>query len=194
MPKNPELSKKEKREIRNAKKLEKRSRSNERLIESIPPRTDKPLVSEYDPNPENGPYLPEGGFNYRDYIFLWSADYSDVEGEWSWGELRQWSAEEFNKTIKPSMKAHESDSWQIVCNKTYNGSGSSRKPIYVEGIPIDRMDDEACERWKKDLTLYQYDPARFRVGTNKRIWGFRHLNCFFLVWYERNHKIYPLDG
>jgi hypothetical protein len=50
---------------------------------------------------------------------------------------------------------------------------------------------EARARWAA-LELDQFDTAyRFRLGGTKRAWGFQHGSHFYLVWYERLHKIYP---
>jgi hypothetical protein len=33
---------------------------------------------------------------------------------------------------------------------------------------------------------------RLRLGSNRRIWGVRIQHHFYMVWYERSHKICPI--
>jgi len=34
---------------------------------------------------------------------------------------------------------------------------------------------------------------RFRLGNLPRLWGFRIVNEFYLLWYDPKHEIYPIE-
>ncbi len=34
---------------------------------------------------------------------------------------------------------------------------------------------------------------RFRLGSRKRLWGFRHEATFHVVWWDDEHKVYPTE-
>ncbi len=34
---------------------------------------------------------------------------------------------------------------------------------------------------------------RFRLGSRKRLWGFREESVFYVVWWDPNHKVYPTE-
>jgi uncharacterized phage-associated protein len=51
---------------------------------------------------------------------------------------------------------------------------------------------EAQNRWI-EIGLEEYDTAfRFRFANTVRAWGVRLEGHFYLVWWERHHKIYPV--
>ncbi len=37
------------------------------------------------------------------------------------------------------------------------------------------------------------DLFRFRLGNLPRLWGFRIVNVFYLLWYDSEHEIYPIQ-
>lgn len=131
--------------------------------------------------------------NYKNYFFSWCTTHSDTSGDWSWIEARQWSDKEYSQTINPHMNAHNNDSWNDVENKTYNGKGHFRKRRN-KYQPLDSLCVEAQQRWLELELLSQFEELfRFRLGSYKRIWGIRIQHHFYLVWYERKHKICPMD-
>ncbi len=50
-------------------------------------------------------------------------------------------------------------------------------------------------RWMKDLALEQkYDTVfRFRLGGKRRLWGFVVQRISMSFWWDRSHRIYPVD-
>lgn len=54
------------------------------------------------------------------------------------------------------------------------------------------IDEGAIERWV-ELGFEEFDTIfRFRLGNKKRAWGIELQGHFFMIWYERHHKIYEI--
>jgi hypothetical protein len=55
-------------------------------------------------------------------------------------------------------------------------------------ILADEAQYRAAELEKFSDTIF-----RFRLGSTKRLWGFRVVNHFEVIWYDPNHEIYPTE-
>ncbi|MCL2913027.1 hypothetical protein L2725_04405 [Shewanella corallii] len=122
----------------------------------------------------------------------WCTKLSDLEGDWEWGEPRQWSEDEWEDEILRELGALSKLTWsEIAKMETGEGKRKKRRKRH-HPQPISSIIPEAQERWK-ELDLEQFDTSyRFRLGGAKRAWGFQCGAHFYLVWYERNHQIYPV--
>ncbi len=130
--------------------------------------------------------------NYKNNYFYWTDNHSDLLGNWSWHEPRQWSAAEYNK-IKSHMDSHKNNSWGQVEAMTYSGKHKIRK-LLNKYQNLSSICCEARNRWLSLKFLSQFEELfRMRLGDKKRIWGIRNQHYFFVVWYERNHQICPID-
>lgn len=130
--------------------------------------------------------------NYKNTYFQWCSTKSDVVDSWSWGESRQWSQVENSELIEPHMNSHLNNSWGEIESRTYNGKGGLRK-LLNKYQPLDSICDEAQQRWSNLDLISQFDELfRLRLGSDRRIWGIRIQHHFYLVWYEREHKICPI--
>jgi len=185
-------SKKDARLQRNLEKLSNIKSKNARLCESIEIK-DKHIRSQAPPDLTKLPRSTSPD-NYKNYYFSWSDTHSDVDGCWGWNEPRQWSDEEYTQTIKPNMDSYNNDSWNDVENKTYSGRQKYRS-LLNKYQSVDSLCDEAQKRWVNLELLSQFEELfRFRLGSYKRIWGIRIQYHFYMVWYERCHKICPIPG
>lgn len=100
---------------------------------------------------------------------------------------------EYTGRIKPHMDSHNNNSWIEVENKKYNARRGFRK-LLNKYQNLGSICGEARRRWLNLELLSQFEELfRMRLGTDRRIWGVRIQHYFYLVWYERNHKICPLD-
>jgi hypothetical protein len=118
----------------------------------------------------------------------WCTTQSDLEGIWSWGEPRAWSQDEWETEINPKFREYEKQKWAEI---DAHNSGTGHKMHHEQEVHT--LTKEAQERWI-EKNLEQFETAfRFRLGGKKRAWGYRLQAHFHLVWWERNHKIYPLD-
>lgn len=119
----------------------------------------------------------------------WCHTRADTKDHWSWGEPRAWTDQEWGEVISPMLNHLAQLTWQEIdaCN-----SGSGHKMHH--GHELSDLIDEAQERWL-ELDLEQFDSVfRFRIGGQRsRAWGFILQAHFHLVWWDREHLIYPTD-
>ncbi|WP_016952253.1 hypothetical protein [Anabaena sp. PCC 7108] len=136
--------------------------------------------------------------DYNNHYFSWCVSKADLEGVWSWGEARKGEKEEYLDNIKSHLQSLNNNSWKEVETQTYNGASNYRK-IVNKSQALNSICEEAQERWKdhwKDIeTSSQFEELfRLRSGTSRRIWGVRVQHHFFAVWYEKHHKICPIES
>ncbi len=130
--------------------------------------------------------------NYKEYQLTWCTSQADLLGRWKWGEYRQWTALEYDQIIHPHMDSQTSSCWNEIETRTYSGKNKVRK-LLNKYQQVDSLCKEAQKRWLELDDLAQFEELfRFRIGTDRRIWGIRIDAHFFLVWYERNHRICPV--
>lgn len=121
----------------------------------------------------------------------WCHAKSDQVGQWTWGDPRAWTDEEWNVTIQPNLDHLSKLSWKEI-EQMSSGSGRRRKTHHSH--EIEDLVGEAQRRWV-EIGLEQFDKIfRFRIGGQKcRAWGFIVQAHFHLVWWDRTHKIFPTD-
>lgn len=187
-----DLSKKEARLRRKIEKLAKNREKNVRLSSNIQVK-DKFVRSSVTPRLEKMPLAADPD-NYKKHYFSWCDEHSDTAGQWSWGEDRQWSDNEYAGTISPHMNSYINCSWGELERQTYDGKKRFRK-LLNKYQPLDSICNEARDRWLSLDTVSEFDRLfRFRLGSYKRIWGVRIQHHFFMIWYERFHRICPIDN
>ncbi len=121
------------------------------------------------------------------FCMSWCARSSDCEGEWSWGEQRQWNDSEWTDDILMSMNHLEGLDWKEIQSM----SSDTGHLMHHDHDILDLCDD-AVQRWV-ELELDQFETVfRFRLGNKKRAWGIEKGGHFYLIWWERNHRIYPV--
>lgn len=187
------MQKKSKKELRLERALAKHKKQqvkNIRLNCSVKIK-DKFIRCAYIPALKKTPRAADPN-NYKKNYFSWCHSQADIIGAWRWNEQRQWSDNEYSSEIEPHMDSHHNDSWAIIELKNYNGKGGYRQ-LLNKCQPLYSLCKEAQDRWSTLEFMSQFDELfRFRLGTNKRIWGVRVEHHFFIVWYERYHKICPI--
>ena len=117
----------------------------------------------------------------------WCANKADREGKWSWGELRDWDNAEWDEVIQPPFRFFEQLTWgEIDSLSSESGHKMHHDHDLGDLVP------EAQDRWRH-MDLEQFDVLfRFRLGGTRRAWGYVAQAHFHLVWWERNHSIYPV--
>jgi hypothetical protein len=120
-------------------------------------------------------------------------EYADREGEWSWGQKRNWCLQAIQDgtdcTIRTTMNQMSNLKWsEILAQNT--GEKKRRKKHHPQ--PWDSICPEAQGRWI-EINRYEEEIFRFRVGGKQRIWGVRHGATFFVVWWDSEHQIYPTE-
>ena len=117
----------------------------------------------------------------------WTREIADCEGSWSWGTERQWSEETWTNTIAPKLNQFDRLKWSEIDKLT---SDTGHKLHH--NMQTDIICDEAQLRL---MEIGKYDDAifRFRLGNKPRLWGFRVIANFEILWFDPDHKIYPTD-
>lgn len=120
------------------------------------------------------------------YKMTWCARLADLEEHWSWGEARGWTDTEWKLEILSGLDSLEQLDWSEI-----QRMNSDTGHLMHHDHDISTLCDEAVARWL-ELEYDQFDTVfRFRLGNLKRAWGIEVQGHFYLIWYERHHKIYP---
>lgn len=120
-------------------------------------------------------------------MMTWTEANADRQGAWPWGQEREWGEAVWNEAIHPKLKDWEKLKWQeIDIFSTRNGHKMHHS-----------MDvDEICEDAQLRLMELGHSGEsifRFRMGGKPRLWGFRIVADFQILWFDPEHKIYPVD-
>ncbi len=148
----------------------------------LPPHLERERIAK-----EKKPIAIKDGSRFGS-IVTWCCTNADLKDSWSWGEERQWTADEWERTILPTFQEFAKITWGEISQ----ASSESGHRMHHDHSITDII-TEAQERWIY-LDLEQYDTLfRFRLGGTKRAWGYIVQAHFFLVWWDRTHNIYPVD-
>lgn len=197
-------SKAEKRQQRQERKNQEDKRKSVRFAENIVANlTDKtvkiaPILelnkavkTEEEPTNTKTVYIPNEENFSNDCTLTWCITHSDVEGEWSWKESRAWTDEEWEKQICSHFASLDGLTWtEILGQRTPAKHGRSALRHHLQ--ELSSLIKEAQSRWI-EIGLEEYDTAfRFRFGGTIRAWGIKLDGHFYLIWWERHHKLYPV--
>jgi hypothetical protein len=116
----------------------------------------------------------------------WSGDNADCAGEWSWGP-RQWEQEAWESVISPKLANFQTMRWSEIEAATTGNGHCMHHEMAVETIC------DECQTRLLELERVDGDIYRFRLGNMKRLWGFRIVNVFEILWYDPLHQVYPTD-
>lgn len=121
------------------------------------------------------------------FLMTWCARHADNIGNWPWGEARLWGDQEWEDTILTGLNSYEGLDWKEI-----HSMNSDTGHLMHHDHDISDLCNEAVDRWL-ELNLDQFEVVfRFRLGNKKRAWGIELQGHFYLIWYERDHKIYPV--
>jgi hypothetical protein len=117
----------------------------------------------------------------------WTRDSPDLEGEWSWGQPRRWEDATWAGAIEPKLREFSRLTWSEI-DKFSSDTGHRMH----HNMSIDAICDEAQDRLLEIEKCF--DPIfRFRLGNKRRLWGFRIVANFEILWFDPEHKIYPTE-
>ncbi|MCP4154853.1 MAG: hypothetical protein GY757_44435 [bacterium] len=105
----------------------------------------------------------------------------DAEGPWGWGNIQ--SKDSLIDIIR-KLQDFETMTWGEIDNK---------KSCHLTFI--EKIDKHAKERLgeiqidaESQRVLYQ-----LRLTGKERVWGIRELDAFYIVWWDPEHKVYPVN-
>jgi hypothetical protein len=183
------LTPKEKREIRENANLEKQAAKTARLLDR-PEYNFIPRIQEKVPAPEKSPRAIMDPASIMSCLMNWSRLKSDTKGNWSWGQHRQWDDHEWNDEIHPKLLDFQKLTWaEIFAQRT----GRKKRHKLHHEMDVCKLIPEACNRWS-EIGLDEHETAfRFRLSGKRRLWGYKILAKFHLIWWDPEHKIYPME-
>lgn len=117
----------------------------------------------------------------------WVCSDPDCDGVWSWGVARQWSDEDWAYLIEPKLQEFARLTWGEI-DKFSSDTGHKMH----HNMDTEVIRDEAQLRLM-EIEKYEDVIFRFRLGNKKRLWGFRELAEFRVVWFDPTHEIYPTE-
>ncbi|MGL5092456.1 MAG: hypothetical protein ACRC8B_16250 [Aeromonas sobria] len=136
---------------------------------------------------EKAPKAIKDGSRFSSRV-TWCDTRADLKDSWSWGELRAWEKHEWDEIIHPPFKDFAKLTWKEIDS---HSSDTGHKKHHDHGVGD--LIEEAQQRWR-DLDLEQFETVfRFRLGNTERVWGFIVQAHFHIVWWDREHSIYPTE-
>lgn len=140
----------------------------------------KRAKSNFRPKPQKVPRIAENVDGLRQLNFKWRADdkYIDYDHEeWGWGKV---IIQEFFKELLNRLQDYETMTWDEVLRRDS-----------CHNMEASRLSPAAQRRLLQILpdidTLHQLD-----MKQPCRLWGFRHLQTFYLIWHDPKHTVYPV--
>jgi hypothetical protein len=81
---------------------------------------------------------------------------------------------------------------ELLAEMSYSGRSAHKKH---HSQPIATLENDAKQRIadRKLDEVFGDDIFRFRDGNKKRLWGFREGKDFYILWWDPNHLVYPVD-
>ena len=173
------------REIaRKLKAEEKTARFKERVVDEIKPRSEftlsKSARAGADPNS------------------IWSMQMTfdmhsnaDRQGSWSWGQVRNWCSlfdRSGGNDCVPMATLHslKALSWAEIDAQASGGHKKHHSHVIEDLIP------EVYDRWI-EIGREEEEIFRFRTSGAGRFWGYRLGSKFYAVWWDPEHKFYPVE-
>lgn len=119
--------------------------------------------------------------------FRWTMQSMDhtYEGDWNW----KLSGEEVRHLLEV-LEDLAGKSWREVKDMRTNSKRKTRQLHHDQ--PVDSIHDDA-QRRLKDLKLDVESVFRLRHGNLIRVWGYVQAGTFYLLWFDRHHKICPTE-
>ena len=199
-------SKAERRQQRQEEKAQARKAKSVRFLSSVenlaiktvkiapvPDLSLKTVKVQEEPSRNKSLYLPSEELFSITCNLTWCTTVSDLDGKWSWQEQRCWTDEEWQTQILPNFSLLEKSTWsEILFEQKTPAKGGRSVPKYHHQ-ELTTLVQEAQDRWI-EIGLEEYDTAfRFRFANTVRAWGIKLQGHFYLIWWERYHKIYPVS-
>jgi hypothetical protein len=116
----------------------------------------------------------------------WSDAEADRVGSWTWGP-RDWSQAAWDGVISPKLADFSTMLWREI-DAAISGAGHRMHHSMEVEIICNECQTRLLELDKVDGDIY-----RFRLGNSRRLWGFRILNVFEILWYDPDHNVNPVD-
>lgn len=154
---------------------------SEQPIENKKPKTQS--TNSFD----NSPKAIINPNDYKSMNVVFHLDKKDIIGQWSWGLKRNRLELEYEETIKPYLVHPENTKWGTLEMEKYGRFNKTKH----HHMPLGGLNEEIQTRWK-EIGLEHPEVFTFRITGKKRIWGFRRVNNYFIVWWDPEHQLIPM--
>lgn len=126
--------------------------------------------------------------NYEFKVPTFSFKYLDMESypDWSWVNYDS----EIHEVIE-FLKNMSNLTWNEIMNQRTGNDGRRQKHHFQEFHTIIPEANKIIKKFKYDEVFENL--FRFRLGGVHRLWGFLKNGVFYVLWWDRDHKIYPID-
>lgn len=119
-----------------------------------------------------------------DECLTFSFRFADTEHQGSWS----WPSQDESHEIMAFLCSIGSTPLNAIKQHTSNGH---KKHHYQEFGSV-------CKEARDRLAMLRHDERfedlfRFRVGAKKRLWGFLLGSTFYVLWWDRKHRVYPTE-
>lgn len=179
---------KQRKLLREEKKRADQERKNARLL-NRPEFKTVPRIQEKTEG-DKIPRISEDPGSIMQKLMEWDDSKGDITGTWSWGQQRNWHEKnDWHTIIYPNLCEFAKLTWAQISDQRTGDKTRHKKHHDMNLYVIER---EAIDRWL-ELGLDEHETLyRFRLGNCPRLWGFRISSKFFVVWWDKFHKIYPV--
>jgi hypothetical protein len=138
----------------------------------------------YNPPQEKRPRLPR---KEDDPFFCWRTDHADLsDNQWGWGCI---SLAEFFQKIAPKLLQLEESTWgQMI--------GRDQVHFFAQADIAPKAQRRLYKLAEKNVIPEDWlgeDLTSIRIAGAERIWGFKNGKYFFLLWWDPDHTVYPVE-
>ena len=136
----------------------------------------------YSPKPTKVPSTTKEIDNLESKKFRWriSSQYIDLDhNEWGWATRSNIDC--FFNILEKHLHRFEDTEWVQLKNQR------SCHPLPVERI-VEKAQKRLCDKCPDIDSLFQV-----KVGGKARVWGVRKEDILYLIWYDPDHTVYPVD-
>ncbi|GGN24181.1 hypothetical protein FHR83_002876 [Actinoplanes campanulatus] len=128
--------------------------------------------------PDAGSHKVTFSFHYADHGY---------QGAWRWP-----AADEAHELLRFLCNVGAL-TWNEVKAQLSGSKGGSHRKHHFQGI------DTLCTEAQERIAQLRLDEVfgdeifRFRVANRRRLWGFIAAGVFYILWWDAEHLVYPLD-
>ncbi len=185
------LTPKQKRLFREEVKQLQDENKKVRLLER--PEFSKKVRIAYSPTDQKRPKQQQNPDSIMQMQMEWCENSADLDGTWSWGQNRQWTIQDYDECIKYNLEQLSKLTWSQIYEQQTGGLRKRKRHRKHRDIEIAVICNEAIQRWN-EIGLEEYDMAfRFRFSNLQRLWGYKIVHKFKVVWWDPEHRIYPTE-
>ncbi|GLW28387.1 hypothetical protein [Actinoplanes regularis] len=138
------------------------------------PKVDERVVH----GPDAGEHKVTFSFHYADHGY---------QGPWSWP-----TAADADELLQFLCNVSRSSWHEIRAQLAGSKGGAHRKHHFQEVGTLSQPAQERLAQLRL-VEVFGGDIFRFRVGNRKRLWGFIAAGVFYVLWWDADHAVYPLE-